>query len=183
MAREIECKIALTEDEFHALYERVCKILLEVKPQVVHKKDQYFGLQKGKKTLFRVRQEGDEYLITRKSKERRADGFEVNEEVEISIEGQYSSIVSFFTSLGYVVTITKEKQGWLWHYSNCTIELLKVSSLGHFIEMEILLDDQANEKEVSQAIQQLEDIKGQLSLSSYSVEPRYYIEMLREMEN
>ena len=35
MAREIECKIALTEDEFHALYERVCKILLEVKPQVV----------------------------------------------------------------------------------------------------------------------------------------------------
>ena len=49
--------------------------------------------------------------------------------------------------------------------------------------MEILLDDQANEKEVSQAIQQLEDIKGQLSLSSYSVEPRYYIEMLREMEN
>ena len=181
MAKEIECKIRLDHEQFQtvkSVLERRCS----GEPEKIHKKDVYFSSSFKGEALFRVREEGGRSILTRKSKEQRSDGFEVNDEIEITVEGQHSSILSFFTSLGYVATITKEKKGWRWSLSGITVELMNVTHLGYFIELERIADDSSSADTVNEAITSIERLKVDLGLSGLDVEPRYYIEMLEELE-
>jgi len=145
-----------------------------------HKADIYL-VRPGEKKHFRVRLSGKRVIITSKEKEKASDGTEENHEIEFDSESQnYQNILDFFASLGYVEYIRKEKTGWLWHRDSVIIELIEVSSLGWFVEMEIILTDDATSNDVVQAKKRLFSMLAELGVGRESLEDRYYMDLLRK---
>jgi len=77
--------------------------------------------------------------------------------------------------------VEKKKIGNSWQKGTLTIELVEVEQLGWFIEIEKLLDDNASEREINGAIEQLSEIRNELGLSDYPLQGRYYSEMLQDL--
>jgi adenylate cyclase, class 2 len=145
-----------------------------------HKADIYF-IRPGEKKHFRVRLMDDSVTVTHKEKETALDGTEENHEIEFDSEIQnYQNILDFFTSLGYVEYIRKEKTGWVWNRGPVVLELIEVSSLGWFVEMEIILGDDATSEAVIQAKKLLFTLLEELGIGRECLEDRYYMDLLRE---
>ncbi len=179
MATEVECKIALGDIPVQNAFQTIDSVLSpQAKREEVSKKDLYWSTDTATPALFRVRESGDCLIITRKSKEERSDGVEVNDEIEFTTTAETDSVHSFFTSLGYIPLYRKEKQGWLWKSGNLTVELVEVSSLGWYVEMEILLDD-GDGLTAEMAMDRLFSLREQIGLAHVPLEGRYYSEMLQ----
>ncbi len=150
-------------------------------PEALHKIDTYYYREGSDPdtTLFRLRQERGIGLITRKIKNR-IDSMEVNEEIEFTVS-DIRSCSTFFSSLGYTVYVNKEKQGYLYHLDDLNIELWHVTSLGDFIELEVLLPPEGRTKsQLLKATQKrLYSLLDELLIPRGSIEPRYYMELLR----
>lgn len=162
-----------------------------------HKADIYWSLPSGG-PLFRVREEstGDIdgspdtgiLLFTRKDKQLQGE-IEVNHEIEFTAPLEdAASVHEFFCSLGYVEYVRKEKTGWAWHcpvtgpipLPSVHIELVDVSTLGWFLEMECVLDDVPSSAQLQAARSSLLYLLDALGVPSTAIEERYYMDLLLE---
>jgi len=155
------------------------------------KSDTYLSF-KGKDTLFRMRveQSGPSFaemqgtlVFTYKDKSRK-EGIEVNDEVEFtSSPDQAESALAFFLSMGYEVYITKTKKGYRYTYPfsaflpPLVIELVEVTGLGWFVEMECILED---ERKVPQAKKALLNLLSLLGIKESAIEGEYYMQLLKK---
>ena len=177
MAVEIECKVQIAQKDIGSLFPLIDAFMEGVEFQHIDKKDAYYSTKNDSHTLFRIRQVEDQTIITRKIKESRNDGIEVNQEIDFTAPFQ-SSIHAFFTSLGYSVVIEKEKTGYSWTKGNLTIELVEVAPLGWFLEIEVLIQEN-EDKEL--ATRQLAHIRKALGIDSLELVSEYYNDMLKKI--
>ena len=179
MAKEVECKVAIDPCLIASLPDVISRTLGDSPLTPVEKYDVYYG-RKGKEAEFRIRKDGTTVVVTRKQKEERADGVEVNCEIEFHVsEGD---VHAFFTSLGYIPLIEKRKVGSMWRDGNLTVELVHVKGLGDYLEMELLLADDANESELKNALNRLATLRLRFGVADLPLEGRYYNDMLRDIE-
>jgi adenylate cyclase class 2 len=115
-------------------------------------------------------------LITYKTKELR-EGIEVNDEREFSVSDG-SIFEDLLMRLGFEPGIGKHKQGQAWDYEGITVELAQISSLGWFVELE-LLEDNTHAETVAAARTRLLDLLHRLGIGTDQIEPRYYTELLK----
>ncbi|HCJ93769.1 MAG TPA: class IV adenylate cyclase [Sphaerochaeta sp.] len=182
MAREIECKVSLEYSEIAEMVRRIGLVLPDAIRSSISKDDIYYTRQSEHKALFRLRREEDGITVTRKEKEERNDGVEVNHEIEFSCQVEdFHGLGQFFASLAYVPLIEKRKHGTAWVHGTLTVELVEVDGLGWFLEMERLLPDDASDTAVEQALLGLAELREQLDIAAYPLESRYYIDMLQAL--
>lgn len=175
MTFEVELKAHIPS--IFSLQKIIQKQLGLTDPTSYKKEDIYFSRPETlQKTEFRLRSVGTSFFVTRKNKSQK-DGIEVNDEIEFSISDA-TEFIRFSLDSGYVISIKKTKIGVFYTYNGITIELSDVSSLGSFIELEILLKN-SNPDLVNAAKSQLLDTLDILRISREAIEPRYYSEMLR----
>jgi adenylate cyclase, class 2 len=178
MAREIELKARV--DDYRVLMDRINAIEGISPPVAEHKADIYLS-RPGEKKHFRVRLQADCVVITSKTKEKRHDGTEDNHEIEFGTDADsYPHVLEFFYSLGFEDYIRKEKTGWLWSLGRMTVELVQVGPLGWFLEMEIVLGDDASEVDAVEAKTELFGLLERLGIGRENLEGRYYMDLLRE---
>ena len=154
------------------------------KGEAFDKRDAYYeASDKPGRTRFRLRSEGNPEtgvevdLVTLKNKGLR-DGVEINEEIEFAISSP-AAFDTFALALGYRLALEKRKQGWVWEVkSGLHVELADVSGLGGFIEIEALVDHQANIPEAEILVKALLE---SLGIAKTAIEPRYYTELLRSL--
>ena len=85
---------------------------------------------------------------------------------------------------GAIEWITKNKTGW--KYTTTTkagvavIELCEVSSIGWFLEIEIVIND-PDDNLIAVAEQELHSILNSVGISRDCIEPRYYADLLRSI--
>jgi adenylate cyclase class 2 len=128
--------------------------------------------------------------VTYKTKEVR-DGIEINNEKEFEVCSLQCSPVMLFDEFlkmaGLEHGFSKCKKGWAFSKDGINAELLEVEKLGWFLEMEILVNDAANDKETAMIIEekkkQLMDFLSDLGIEKSAIESRYYSEMLKELPN
>ncbi len=181
MAQEVECKLTIQNSEVALFTTRIEAYFPDAIVSEVHKEDLYYGLPDST-NLFRIRVTTDGIVVTQKYKELRSDGVEVNQETEFSVPTEdLGALKQFFAKLGYLPVVEKKKIGNSWQKGTLTIELVEVEQLGWFIEIEKLLDDNASEREINGAIEQLSEIRNELGLSDYPLQGRYYSEMLQDL--
>lgn len=180
MAHEIECKVALTEQQVPEIERRIRTVLGSVEPLPLKKQDTYFSLD-GETAEFRLRQSFSSLVVTRKIKRHRDDGIEVNKEIEFTVPiGEEESVETFVRSLGYRELIRKEKTGFVWSERDLTLELVYVHNLGWYLEIELLVYEDGNERLINRAVERLAEMRNSLGVANLPLEPRYYIDILRE---
>jgi adenylate cyclase class 2 len=181
--REVECKMQVASDQVEILACRIQDVLSEIEPREVHKEDVYFS-KDGVTADFRVRISDDSVLVTRKVKELRTDGVEINEEIEFSVlRESVGQLNQFFASLKFLPSIQKYKRGKLWRRDTLTVELVNVKFLGWFLEIEFLLPNSATVQQIDESVKLLSSLRRQLGVDTLPVESRYYIDMLQEVKN
>lgn len=121
-------------------------------------------------------------MVTRvcfKKKELRTD-MEVNIEKEFDITNA-AVFEELLSGLGLIRGTSKHKRGWSWMYENITIELSEVEDLGWFCELEII-SEQENSDFIALSGKRLYDVLEKTGIDSSKIEPRYYTEMLQEIQ-
>ncbi|RME04755.1 MAG: class IV adenylate cyclase [Deltaproteobacteria bacterium] len=124
---------------------------------------------------FRLRETGNHAFVTFKRKRRRA-GLEINEEIEFEVSDP-AAFDRFAHAIGFFPCITKEKISERFRRDDFTIELNEVKGLGWFLEIEYL-SESPNDPERIRA--RIHEIFAMLGIPPEAIEPRYYVEMLRE---
>ena len=192
MALEVELKahvqdVDLVKNRLSSLAENGT-VLCEVK-------DDIYYCNQGEDALFRIRlsQEGPSFdqmegtvLFTRKYKSL-AEGVEVNREVEFTTDpSQFATAQAFMLSLGYEQYIRKAKRGYLYTFAVSPLlpsvhaELVEVSTLGWFLELEFIVESDAL---VPVAKKALTETLERLGLEQTAVESRYYMHLLKEVQS
>lgn len=145
--REVEIKARVSEH--HIVREKIESFAGEGRN--VNKVDFYFHKPKTKESAFRLRDNNGVLEITAKKKSSDAKG-ENNLEFEFTSDiNQFDKAVDFFLCLGYEKYYKKSKCGWDWKIGNAHVELLEVNELGYFLEIEELLDFDADDEAVAKA--------------------------------
>jgi predicted adenylyl cyclase CyaB len=155
----------------------------------VDKLDEYWhgpGWRENRGTRgFRLRAEGGETVVTRKSKSREG-GIERNREIEFGVSDR-DAFVELIENLGCEPYYTKRKRGEAFTVPAdsampggvATIEIFEVLGLGDFIEVELLVPEGDAEASVRAASR----VRALLALSGVpesEIEPRFYSELLVE---
>ncbi len=105
------------------------------------KSDRYFllpGAEPGQGRNFRVRADGSGAYLTWKQRSRRG-GLEVNLERECHVDDP-EPLIELLSSLGAKPYFTKTKIGREYAIDGLTVEFCEVPPLGHFIEIENVVD-------------------------------------------
>lgn len=129
---------------------------------------------------FRIRLEDKSAWVTFKRKKivRRS---EVNEEMNKEIRNPVL-LARLLEEAGYIMFVRKEKHARIYRsrkYPGTSIELHRVSDLGNFIEVEVLC---RRKSDVPRALRNVQSIFRELRIRPRDVEPRLYIELLREKQ-
>jgi len=138
------------------------------------------SIDPGRSALPRLRQVDQRSFVTLKRK-RRVDGAEVNDEIEFAVDPTEAA-EAFLAALGFLPLIAKQKDTRLFRDRDerrLSYELNVLAGLGTFIELELLLDSEASEGEVTAARAILAERMARLGVAESAIEPRYYIELLR----
>ncbi|MCG8478701.1 MAG: class IV adenylate cyclase, partial [Spirochaetales bacterium] len=143
------------------------------------KEDWYFGFGDDPEgARYRLRRDGERWLCTFKQK-KILDGIEENRETEFLVsDGEAFRL--FLYSLGLTCLITKRKEGESWLVDGVTVELSRVNELGCFVELEVVLSDDAADSDIAAARGRLTALLGRLNVSPASIETRTYTEMIYE---
>lgn len=141
-----------------------------------HKHDIYFRQPAGPHGHLRLRREGQTTAVTTKSKQI-VDGVEISEEVEFEVSdaGAFCRLMDRF---GFEPFAVKRKASRIYRAGATTLELSQVESLGSFVEVEILCED---ETRVEAARQELAAWAERLGIPAEAIEPRPYIRLIREL--
>ncbi len=179
MSTEVELKAWV--DEPAALRERVAARF--EREAGYTKEDVYYrlGVRGGDEepVEFRLRREEGEAVVTGKRK-RVVEGVEINDEIEYTVSSDVE-FERFAEYLGASVFARKRKVGERYRAGAATIELSEVDRLGHFIEIEWLVEGE-NEGEVRRAKEGVRRLLLELGVPEEKIEPRYYIDLLASLE-
>lgn len=148
----------------------------------IDKEDIYFHLPNDPEPSFRIRDERNRILVTAKEKHK-AKGVECNKELEFIHENVSDKdiMLEMASHLGYEILRKKRKTGWEWHFKDVHIELLCVTRLGWFLEMETISED--NSPSSTEPLKhELFDILSSLGYSEKDIEARGYNRMLKELD-
>lgn len=124
-------------------------------------------------------------LLTYKRKELTTkNNGELNEEMEAIISNR-EAIETFLFDAGFSISLKKTKivEDFLFtaKNQNATLELCTIETLGDFLEIEILSEN--NDKLTVQHSQEtIKELFKKLEIPESAIEPRYYSEMLKEKE-
>ncbi|MFA6688909.1 MAG: CYTH domain-containing protein [Sphaerochaetaceae bacterium] len=192
MGIEVELKAHVSDA--YVLKARISSLVGASEGISEHKSDVYWSFPDGE-PLFRVREESTGPMddaprqgslkVTRKDKQLQG-AIEVNHEIEFTVPLiDADAVDAFCRSLGYVVAVRKEKTGWAWRYRSerlsgpeIHIELIDVTSLGWFLEVECVLPDDAPASSVQEARGVLLALLDVLQVPRSAIEERYYMDML-----
>ncbi|MCK6628243.1 MAG: class IV adenylate cyclase [Anaerolineae bacterium] len=123
---------------------------------------------------FRLRREAGRSVVTFKQLVE-AGGVEVNDEVEFGVDDAHA-FFQFVHEFGFEPFVVKRKKSRVYRVERASVEFNEVDHLGHFIEIEILCDD---EKLVPVARTEVARLYHNLGLTAEAIEPRRYIELLQ----
>lgn len=169
---EYEFKIKLSD--FENVKKRL-ESLTQFPPEMIFKRDLYFGLNKT--SLFRLRtleSAGEtKFLVTLKDK-RIFNGCELNSETEFSIDSP-SKFEEFCRKLNFEKVIEKTKKTTLYRLGEWNIELNEVDGLGLFLEAERLYEREPTVKDWEQ---EKKVLLQKLDLVGHEPEIRPYTELL-----
>ena len=108
------------------------------------------------------------------------EGIEVNDELEFMVDDG-GNFLRFLKLTGAKEWVAKKKRGWKFVSTeaddDAVIELCEVSSLGWFLEIEIVIDE-PDKKKIGEAKLKIRNILRSVGISEDRIEPRYYSEML-----
>ena len=172
--------------------------------RTVEKSDVYYHLpvstgSSGKKsyisTRIRTERQSDSkeekctYYLTYKKKEIRqnADGIssELNDEKE-TLLSDAGAVEALLSDIGFKPALHKKKNVLAYQaqteYGTAALELCTVGGLGDFIEIEILSETD-DEKTVSAIQDTLKSLLLKCGIPLENIEPKYYSELLAEVEN
>ncbi|OQB98032.1 MAG: hypothetical protein BWX81_00678 [Spirochaetes bacterium ADurb.Bin110] len=126
---------------------------------------------------FRVRHELDSTTIT--FKEKTFDGnVEVNHEFEFRIDGE-PAFKAFIEKMHAHLIYQKQKKGSRWEDGTGLVaEVVEVSSLGLFLEVEYISDNKVAGDEQEKAKTRLYNVIDQCGISRSALEPRPYSQLL-----
>ena len=127
--------------------------------------------------VFRLRETAAASVVTRKEKHIGDDGVESSREIEFVVESG-DAFRAFAEGIGFRPFIAKRKRVRAWRVGECTVELVHVEGLGGFVEIEHLSDEEATP--VPDARAQVLALLARLELSDSAIEPRLYIDLLRD---
>jgi len=111
------------------------------------------------------------------------DGIEINDEREFEIRSSAVSdrddLDALLRHLRLTPGLTKRKKGWIFLREDINAELTEVESLGWFIELEILADND-REETVAREKKKLLDFLDSLGIERTAIESRFYSQMITE---
>jgi len=122
---------------------------------------------------FRLRRTGERAVVTAKQKVGSA-GVEANREHEFEVSDP-EAFDAFARLFGFKVLLAKRKHGRRWKMEPATVELIEVDGLGHFVEVEILIE---SESEIEAARNRVIEILQSLGVDQESIEPAPYTQLL-----
>jgi predicted adenylyl cyclase CyaB len=128
------------------------------------------------KERYRLRREAGRAIVTFKNKARPDNGGEVNEEVEFEVDNAHA-FFQFAHQFGFEPFVVKRKKSRVYRIGRANVEFNEVENLGHFIEIEILCDHEA---QIMIARTEIARLLNELGLGVEELEPRYYIELIQE---
>lgn len=150
------------------------------------KSDIYYKQKKPPRQSVRYRREKayikgkdsvEKQWVTYKQKERLEDGLEVNREIEFEVSDG-DSFLNMLEGLGFELSMKKHKKSKSYRYKEFHIELVEIETLGNFIEIETLREDE-NSETVVKAQAELYKILEKCGISQNEIEKRYYSELLK----
>ncbi|MFN8457256.1 MAG: class IV adenylate cyclase [Anaerolineae bacterium] len=175
MAFEVEVKARLNQPEVTEAAAAELGTLLGES----FKEDIYFRRQGRNEAVpadrFRLRREGGQAVVTFKNLVE-AEGVEVNQEIEFGVDDAHA-FFQFADRFGFEPFVAKRKQSRVYRIERARVEFNGVEHLGHFIEIEILCDDEAL---VPVARTEVARLFTRLGLTPADLEPRRYIQLLQE---
>lgn len=176
MTFEVELKARLAEPA--AIEAQAAR--LGIFEKETYKEDIYFRRRGDTSSVpadrYRLRREGGQAIVTFKQK-MLLDGIEVNEEVEFEVDDAHA-FFQFTDHFGFEPFVVKRKKSRVYRVGRAHVELNEIEHLGHFVEIEILCDE---EDQVAVARIEVTRLLNQLGLSTEDLEPRFYIDMLQEV--
>lgn len=178
MSTEVELKAWVDEPE--AVRKRVAARFEKEAGYI--KEDVYYRLDARSRNdapvEFRLRREEGRAIVTGKRK-KVVEGVEINDEIEYTVS---SDVVfeRFAEYLGAKVFARKRKVGERYRAGAATIELSEVDRLGHFIEIEWLVEG-GDEGEILRAKEGVRRLLRELDIPEEKIEPRYYVDLLSSL--
>ncbi len=143
------------------------------------KEDIYFRRRGETSTLpaerFRLRREAGTSVVTFKRLVE-ASGVEVNQEIEFTVDDPHA-FFQFADRFGFEPFVVKRKKSRVYRVERARVELNEVEHLGHFVEIEILADEEAF---VPIARTEVARLFTRLGLAPTDLEPRRYIELIQQ---
>ena len=106
-------------------------------------------------------------------------GVEVNTELETAIEDA-DAAAAILDYLGLSILIRKTKRTTTYRAGEVTVELNHIDGLGAFLECERVLPDAASEQDQQRARDDVQAVLERAGVSEDRVEPRRYIDLIRE---
>lgn len=183
---EVETKVPLDSKEVASLRKKILKIAKFKKK--TNKEDDYFAIpRKGRgiirrypKKAFRIRDDGDSYVINFKRWLRKywTNAIVVKEEFEFETRNP-DKFLALMTDLGFKQWLKKFKISEAYTYKKnkkVNIEINQVRHLGYFMEIEYI----AKKRELKKAIRLVEDILQELGINPKDVHNKGYTKMLWE---
>lgn len=108
------------------------------------------------------------------------DGVEYNREEEFAV-ASYRDTCAALQLFGFRVDIEKRKRGYAYRHGDLLIEVVRIDGLtGCFVEIERLASDSVGGEERAAIRAQLLRTLGALAIDERAIEPRRYIDLLRE---
>ncbi|MFP4301647.1 MAG: class IV adenylate cyclase [Alkalispirochaetaceae bacterium] len=126
----------------------------------------------------RIREEGEKSVCTFKER-RTLDGVEHNREWEFSI-GDPFALETLLLRLGLPEFLRKRKTGVAYRLDDLLVELSEVEGLGHFVEVEILVDSSADEATQSRSKRRVREALASLGVPDSAIESKPYTQLLVE---
>ncbi|MFP4153622.1 MAG: class IV adenylate cyclase [Alkalispirochaeta sp.] len=143
------------------------------------KEDRYFGRSRDpKRSRFRLRRDGERWVCTYKQKTL-VDRVEQNREVEFDVSDG-DAFTSLAEELGFFVAVEKRKEGSEWTVDGIIVEVSNVFSLGHFVELELILQDESDPEELAAARRRLFALLERIGIPASRIETRPYTQMIYE---
>ncbi len=149
----------------------------------IFKEDVYFRRQ-GETSFapderYRLRREveaGHTTTVVTFKEPRSVDGLEVNEEVEFTVDEAHA-FFRFADRFGFEPFVVKRKRSRAYKIGRAKVEINQVDHLGHFAEIEIITDDEAD---IPQARLEVSQVLLRLGLTEADLEPRRYIDLIQQ---
>lgn len=126
----------------------------------------------------RIREDGEKSVCTFKERQT-VDGVEHNREWEFSI-GDPLALETLLLRLGLPEFVRKRKTGVAYRLDDLLVELSEVEGLGHFVEVEILVESSAGEEMQSRSKQRVREALTSLGIPDSAIESKPYTKLLVE---